>query len=530
MAIDDVKGSRIRSAAGFPLSWAGVAFVAALAIALLGVVFSGGIANLVTRWSGEEQYQHGFLIPVVSAFLLWQRREAIARSSIAPSWYGWALVAIAMLCAILGQLSALFLLAQLPIVLALWGLILAAGGKEMAKITFVPILILALAVPLPYFLDAILTWRLQIMSSQLGVWLIRLAGVPVFLDGNVIDLGTYKLQVAEACSGLRYMFPLLSLSFIVAYIFRAPLWQRAVVFLSAIPITILMNSVRIGIAGMLVQQFGTEAAEGFIHAFEGWIIFMACTAILLLEVWLFSKLSRSAGGWSGLLTAPAGREAGGRIVNPGAMIAGPLIASLATLALTAAAILYLPNRPEVIPDHRPLASFPRELGHWQGQLSPVNSIDATVLKANDTLLADYSDGTNPPINLFIAYYASQRQGSSPHSPRVCMPGGGWEITNLRSQTLDIDGKSMPVISAIIEKEGARQFVIYWYLERGEVMADEFYKKFRLLADSIIKNRSDGALVRLVTPMAAGETERAARERLVSFMGALNPQLAKYMPK
>jgi exosortase D (VPLPA-CTERM-specific) len=529
MAIDDAKGSRIRSATGFPLSWAGVWLAAAVAVALLGVVFGGGIANLIHRWTVEEQYQHGFLIPVVSAFLLWQRREAIARSEVAPSWYGWALVAIAMLCAILGQLSALFLLAQLPIVLALWGLTLASGGKQMAKVTFIPILILALAVPLPYFIDALLTWRLQIISSQLGVWLIRLAGVPVFLEGNVIDLGTFKLQVAEACSGLRYMFPLLSLSFIVAYMFRAPIWQRVVVFLSAVPITILMNSVRIGIAGILVQHFGTEAAEGFIHAFEGWIIFMACTAILLLEVWLFSRVSRSAGGWTGLL-APVSGEAGERISNPGALISGPLIASIATLALAAAAILYLPNRQEIIPDHTPLASVPRELGQWHGQLSPVNSIDATVLKADDTLLADYADGSEPPINLFIAYYASQRQGSSPHSPRVCMPGGGWEITNLRTEKLQIDGKSMPVISALIEKDGARQFVIYWYLERGHAMADEFYKKFRLLADSIIKNRSDGALVRLVTPMPAGETLQAAHERLVNFITVLNPQLSKFMPK
>jgi exosortase D (VPLPA-CTERM-specific) len=529
MAIDDAKRSRIGSAAEFPLAWVAVCLVALLALGLLGIVFGGGLVNLYYRWYGEQQYQHGFLIPVVSAFLLWQRRHLIARAGVAPSWLGWALVAVAMLCAILGELSALFLLVQLPIVLALWGLILAAGGKQMAKVTFVPILVLALAIPLPYFLDAILTWRLQLLSSELGVWFIRLAGVPVFLEGNVIDLGVYKLQVAEACSGLRYMFPLLSLSFIVAYMFRAPLWQRFTVFLSAIPITILMNSIRIGIAGVLVQHFGTEAAEGFIHAFEGWIIFMACTAILLLEVWLFGRVTRSAGGLTGLF-APAERfDPGQPIATPNALISWPLIASLATLAVTAGLVLYLPNRPEIIPDHIPLASFPREIDGWQGQMSSVDAATADVLKADDTLMADYSLGDAPEVNLFIAYYASQRKGSSPHSPRVCMPGGGWEITDLRSENIDVGGQSMPVISAIIEREGARQFVIYWYLERGVPMADEFYKKFRLLEDSIFKNQSNGALIRLVTPIAQGEPDRMARQRLIDFIGILNPQLHRFMP-
>ena len=530
MAIEDAKYSRVGSAAKFPSGWLALGFVALVAIGLLGLVFDGGIANLIHRWTVEEQYQHGFLIPIVSAYLLWQRRDAIQHAAVAPSWTGWLLVLIAMLCAVLGELSALFLLVQLPIVLAIWGLILAAGGKEMAKVTFVPILILALAVPLPYFLDALLTWRLQLLSSELGVWFIRLAGIPVYLEGNVIDLGVFKLQVAEACSGLRYMFPLLSLSFIVAYMFRAPVWQRVIVFLSAIPITILMNSVRIGIAGVLVQNFGVEAAEGFIHAFEGWIIFMACTAILLAEVWLFNRLTGSARGWGGLsLAAPPRQEQRDRsTVNPSALISPPLIASLATMALAAATVLYLPHRSEIIPDHPAFVTFPRELGGWKGRVEPLDAVTTSTLKADETLLADYDKPDAPPVNLFVAYYASQRKGSSPHSPRVCMPGGGWEITDLHQKTVIVDGKSMPIISSVIERQGVRQLVFYWYLERGRPMADEFYKKWNLLKDAIIKNRSDGALVRLVTPIAKGERDTAAEQRLLSFMSTLNPQLARYV--
>ena len=125
------------------------------------------------------------------------------------------------------------------------------------------------AIPLPYFIDASLSLKLQLISSQLGAFFIRLFQVPVYLDGNIIDLGTYKLQVVDACSGLRYLFPLLSLSFLAAYLFHAPIWQRVLVLLSSIPITILMNGFRIGMVGVTVDRWGPRMADEALHFFEG---------------------------------------------------------------------------------------------------------------------------------------------------------------------------------------------------------------------------------------------------------------------
>jgi exosortase/archaeosortase family protein len=131
----------------------------------------------------------------------------------------------------------------------------------------------------------------MLFSSQLGVFFIRLFQIPVYLDGNIIDMGVYKLQVVEACSGLRYLYPLLSLSFLAAYLFHGRFWQRAVVFLSSIPIAIGMNGFRIGLVGFLVDRWGTEMAEGALHFFEGWVIFLACSTLLAGEIYLFALLS-----------------------------------------------------------------------------------------------------------------------------------------------------------------------------------------------------------------------------------------------
>ena len=265
----------------------GLLVLLAVLVALFG--FSRSLLELVRRWTAQEEYSHGFFIPVIAAWLLWSRRDAIVASLGRPSWVGPVLILLAAIMHVTGELSALWLLSQTAFIVALLGIVLGLGGYPLLKVTFVPIIFLVFAIPLPYFIDAVLSWRLQLISSQLGTSFIRMLDIPVYLEGNVIDLGVYKLQVVEACSGLRYLYPLLGLGFLAAYLFQAPFWQRALVFLSTIPITILMNSLRIGIVGILVNRWGPQDADGFLHMFEGWIIFIACAVVLVAEMTLLAR-------------------------------------------------------------------------------------------------------------------------------------------------------------------------------------------------------------------------------------------------
>ncbi|MGC2696324.1 MAG: exosortase, partial [Candidatus Angelobacter sp.] len=262
-----------------------------LAALLAAIGFSGALSELVKRWATQEEYSHGFLIPLVTAWLLWTRRDALLASVGRPAWSGAVLMLLAMAMHVVGLLSAIFILSQLAFIIALLGIVLAAGGFSLLRATLIPIIYLIFAIPLPYFIDANLSLQLQLISSQLGVFFIRLFQIPVYLDGNVIDLGTYKLQVVDACSGLRYLFPLLGLSFLAAYLFRAPIWQRALVLFSSIPITILMNGFRIGMVGVTVDKWGPRMAEGVLHFFEGWIVFVASVFLLTVEVSLLARIS-----------------------------------------------------------------------------------------------------------------------------------------------------------------------------------------------------------------------------------------------
>jgi exosortase D (VPLPA-CTERM-specific) len=383
---------------------------------------------------------------------------------------------------------------------------------------------LIFAIPLPYFIDANLSLQLQLVSSQLGVFFIRLFQIPVYLDGNIIDLGTYKLQVVDACSGLRYLFPLLSLSFLAAYLFRAPIWQRALALFSSIPITILMNGFRIGMVGVTVDRWGPRTAEGVLHFFEGWIIFVASAFLLILEIYLLASFSGRRFFEAFHILSDAARSSTEARSEPGGRI--PLYASLLLICATIPTALLISNRSEIVPERSRFVTFPATIGEWHGRASLLEPQVENGLALEDYILSDYSKSDGKVVNLYVAYYSSQRTGESPHSPVVCIPGDGWSITKLERTSY---GAEQPLNRAIIERNGSKQLVYYWYEERGRRIASEYWSKWYLLSDAITKNRSDGALVRLITTVLPSELERAADERLQLFMHDLLPNLGGYLP-
>ena len=495
-----------------------------LAALLAAIGFSGALFELVKRWATQEEYSHGFLIPLVTAWLLWTRRDALLASVGRPAWSGAVLMLLAMAMHVVGLLSAIFILSQLAFIIALLGIVLAAGGFSLLRATLIPIVYLIFAIPLPYFIDANLSLQLQLISSQLGVFFIRLFQIPVYLDGNVIDLGTYKLQVVDACSGLRYLFPLLGLSFLAAYLFRAPIWQRALVLFSSIPITILMNGFRIGMVGVTVDKWGPRMAEGVLHFFEGWIVFVASVFLLTVEVSLLARISGKRFFEAFGVPADTVRLPPGAKSEPTGRT--PLYACLLLLGATVLTGPLISYRSEILPARSRFVSFPATIGEWHGHAALLEPQVVNSLALEDYVLSDYSKSDGKAVNLYVAYYASQRTGESPHSPLVCIPGDGWLITKFERTSY---GAEHPFNRAIIERNGSKQLVYYWYEERGRKIANEYLSKWYLLSDAIIKNRSDGALVRLITTVSPSELERDADNRLRLFMHDLLPNLSGYLP-
>ncbi len=503
-----------------------------IVLGLLGTIFYDGLSATVRAWSREE-YSHGYMIPLVVAFLFWQRKDQLEKIPFDESWTGVAIVLAGIALYFVGELSTLYIIIQYAFLVTLFGIAFClVGWKGMRKI-WIPLLFLGFMIPLPSFLFNNLSSLLQLISSELGVAVIRLFGVSVYLEGNVIDLGNYQLQVVEACNGLRYLFPLMSLAFLCAYFFKGAFWKRAIIFVSSIPITVLMNSFRIGVTGVLVDYKGIEMAEGFLHDFEGWFIFMSCLGILLAEMWILSKIGRDGKRplreVFGLdFPEPSPRNASIRYRS----LPKPFIVSGFLLLVTAASSFMLVQREEIIPSRAEFSGFPLQLGEWQGSDERMEQIYIDVLKFDDYIMANFDNGAGKAINFYVAYYGSQRKGESAHSPRSCLPGDGWKMTNLTSKTIegvDVEGVPLKVNRVEIQKGDYRQLVYYWFQQRGRVITNEYLVKWYLFWDALTRNRTDGALVRLTTLVMPDEDMAEAEERLNSFSRAVAGVLGDYIP-
>ena len=204
------------------------------------------------------------------------------------------------------------------------------------------------------------------------------------------------------------------------------------------------------------------------------------------------------------------------------------------IVLLSAAALFLHARSgEIIVQREPLASFPDRLGSWIGTDVPIAADTLEVLGSGDFLLRVYQNAAvrQPYVDLFIAYFASQRSGDTIHSPKHCLPGAGWFPIESSRVTVALPGKSsLPANRYIIAKGDERQVVLYWYLAHDRAVASEYWAKFYLVADSIRMNRSDGALIRFTTPLASGEDMQSAERRLLSLAGEAAPYFDRYIPR
>ncbi len=505
-----------------------------VALLLLEYTFKSVLGEMVGSWINKEEYSHGFFIPVISIYFLWiRRRELKFVVHFSDALPGLIIVIIGLLLFLLGELATARTIELYAFLVTLTGMFTVAFGLPGLRVGAVPLLFLVFMIPFPAVILNNLSSKLQLISSWLGVEFIRACNIMVYLEGNVIDLGTYKLQVVDACSGLRYLFPLASLSFLCAYLFKGPFWQKALIFLSSAPLTIFMNSFRIGVIGIMVDNWGTAMAEGFLHDFEGWVVFLLCMALLFVEMWLFSRLSGKKVPFNELVLIPS--EWSGDANQPGPEIKfnKSIFLLLLLLASTAIASNFIQAREEIIPARKAFLNFPLQLGKWQGRNDYLSQFYLDQLSLTDYVIVNYAlPGSGDSVNFYSAYYQSQRQGASMHSPKACIPGDGWQISQFGQRNfpdITIDGNELEVNRAIIQKGDSRQLVYYWFQQQGRTITDEYLVKWYLFYDAIAKSRTDGSLIRLVTSVGKTEDIEVADQRLQSFMKELIPKLPAYIP-
>lgn len=271
----------------------GIEYASAIGLVLLLGVLGYPLWEMTkAEWfrTGNEAYTHAPLMPIIAAYFVWEGREEIARIPVRFSWAGCGYFLLGGLIFVAGKIGADRFTLQMSIATIFIGLVWMHFGNAITRRLIFPLSLFYLMIPIPSIIYRNLSFELQILSSRMSVGFMQWFHLPVHREGNIINLYYTQLEVAEACSGITSLVSLITVAYIFAYIARHTFWARAILTLSAIPIAVLTNAFRIGGTGMLAHYWSIKVAEGFFHAFAGWLVFVVAFAILLVENWLLGLL------------------------------------------------------------------------------------------------------------------------------------------------------------------------------------------------------------------------------------------------
>jgi exosortase len=251
-------------------------------IAVLGWLYASVLRHLVGQWAHDPNYSHGFFVPLFSVFVIWSERDKLRKLAIEPSSSGLLVLLVGLLVLAAGNLGAELFLSRISLLLTLAGLVVITYGWNQMRAMFFPWVFLLFMIPIPAIVLNQLTFPLQLLASKAAAITLPLAGVPVLREGNIIQLPAMALEVAEACSGIRSLMSLATLAIIYGYLLEPRTSIRVILALASVPIAVLANSFRIIGTGLLVQYWDPDKAEGFFHAFSGWLIFVVSLIMLFL--------------------------------------------------------------------------------------------------------------------------------------------------------------------------------------------------------------------------------------------------------
>jgi exosortase len=253
-------------------------------------LFAPVARTLVHDWLNDDNYSHGVLIVPLAAFFAWERRGRLRALTPRPNIVGALVVFFSLATLVAGTLGAELFLTRVSMLGAAVGAILFTLGWAYLKVLLFPLAFLVLMIPIPAIIFNQIAFPLQLFASEFGAAVIEASNVPVLREGNIITLAGSRLEVAEACSGIRSLISLLTLGIVYGYFTDHRLWLRWVIALATVPIAIVANGLRVAGTGVLAHYYGAEAAEGFFHTFSGWIVFVVAFGMLFVVTWALRRL------------------------------------------------------------------------------------------------------------------------------------------------------------------------------------------------------------------------------------------------
>jgi len=495
------------------------------ALAFLGAwawLYQDYLPSLLGQWDTED-YSYCFLVPPLFLYFVWQVKDRLVRAG-GGRWPGYLALAGAGLLFLAGKLGSL----EALVFASMWaslagGMLLALGAGAIRPLLF-PFAVLLFAIPAPPFITNLLSFNLRLISTEMAVSLLHMLSVPAFADGNIIEMGTMKLQVVDACSGLRFFFPTILMSLVIGQLFHRRLWPKLVLLAASAPVSVVTNALRLAITGVLVRYVDPALAEGFFHDFSG----LAVNFMSILALAVFTLLMRR-------FEKPPAADTPAMDATPDG--SGPIHFPLAH-AGTAAAFLVglhvfqsLLLGSMIVPDRQTFDRFPMAVGQWQGSRAFLDQEILDALWADDYVQGNFANpATGNVLTLLIPYYEMQTTRHTAHAPAACLLGGGWTLSAKRTIGPNPEtGRIFPVHQMVMEKGGRRIISNFWFQGRGRVVTNEYLNKLYLFRDSILMRRTDGALVRVEMLLHPGQPVEEGQRILDEFLDELEDILPEYLP-
>jgi exosortase D (VPLPA-CTERM-specific) len=497
--------------------------------AALLLFYSQTLQGLWKLWISDPDYSYALVIPFVSAYIIWEKRITLAATSVRPSWPGGIFVFLFLTVSVYGILGSSPSVVRCSLPLMILAVTLFCYGWQRFMVLLYPLSLLLFMIPLPTVLQTKIGVPLKYLSTKLGEIMLRAVGVSVYVEGNIIDLGVTQLQVVDACSGLRYILPLLGLGVIFVYFFEKTRWKQILLVIITIPISILANGLRISITGFLVQHYGLKTAEGFFHGFSGWLIFVFAIVVLISVYMLLRLPARSK---------PAGRFTRAfydSAVKTEKSVSNKIPVTMTCIALLVGGVLnYTTAAMPPVSIQNGFSAFPLTIEEWQGRMVTMDSRIIRLSGAEEAFNATYLSPNGEIVALYMGYRSSPFTESENffHSPNVCLPSLGWKTLEIETHIItEVPGfGEIKVRKMLIEKMGRKQLVYYWFQTKKHISADVNINRFHLTLHALFKDNTHDLFIRPISPLQPTESVIDAEKRLDRFVRILMADLLDFLQK
>jgi len=502
-------------------------------ISILGVlilfIYYPTLIGIYKKVSNNEDYTYIFLIPFIVAYLVWEKRKDLSKTSISPYWPGIALIVFNFLFSIYGVLGSDISAARISWWLWICSITLFCYGKNVFKILFVPLIILGFVIPLPQHIYAPLTMTLKLTSSKLAFFIIDLAGIPVHVEGNIIDLGNTQLHVIDACSGLRYVLPLLAVAIIYVHYSQKHWLKKIILILLTLPIAILMNGVRIGITAILYEWVSPKVVKGFYHEFSGWFIFILSFGLLIGFNFILNLLPPK---YKNSKVSKNEKVKDIEIKHKSNLCSFSV--TLVLLSVLLVSSFCTASLPRMKLTHG-IAAFPLRFKDWNGIPKPVDPEIVKRSGAEESFQAIYINSKNEVVSLYIGYRSTPFMEAEEffHSPTVCLPSSGWKILEKSSHRIinaSPKYKDFVVTKLLVSKMGQKQLLYFWFQTKSKIARNIFENRFDLAIHALKRDNTYDITVHVYTPVKQNESIDNVQKRLDNFVRDLEEVMSDFFSK